>query len=164
MAGSIDVSRGPYTISADPERLDPVVIHGFLDRSYWAAGIPIDTVRRSLAGSLCFGLFHDATQIGFARVVTDRATFAWLCDVWIEESHRGEGLGHWLVETVLGHPDLQGLRRFILATRDAHSLYAELGFRAPAKPEAYMEIHRPEIYTSPRSSPSDAPTEDTGTR
>jgi GNAT superfamily N-acetyltransferase len=140
--------RGPYTISTDPRRLDETAVGRFLAQSYWAAGIPADTLRRSLAGSLCFGLFHGTDQIGFARVVTDRATFAWLCDVWIEEPHRGEGLGQWLVETVVAHPDLQGLRRFLLATRDAHSLYGRFGFQAPARPDAFMEIHRPEIYST----------------
>jgi GNAT superfamily N-acetyltransferase len=145
-AGIVETSRGAYTISTDPARLDAVAIERFLGQSYWAAGIPPDTLRRSLAGSLCFGLYAGGTQVGFARVVTDRATFAWLCDVWIEESHRGDGLGQWLVETVVGHPDLQGLRRFLLATRDAHSLYERFGFRSPARPEAFMEIHRPDIY------------------
>lgn len=149
--------RGPYTISTDPRRLDKSAIEGFLARSYWAAGIPPDTLRRSLAGALCFGLFHGTDQVGFCRVVTDRATFAWLCDVWIEEPHRGEGLGQWLVETVVAHPDLQGLRRFLLATRDAHSLYARCGFQAPARPDAFMEIYRPDIYRTTAGSPPPAP-------
>jgi predicted O-methyltransferase YrrM/GNAT superfamily N-acetyltransferase len=148
--------RGPYTISTDPRRLDESAVGRFLARSYWAAGIPADTLRRSLAGSLCFGLFHGTEPIGFCRVVTDRATFAWLCDVWIEEPHRGEGLGQWLVETVVAHPDLQGLRRFLLATRDAHSLYARCGFQAPARPDAFMEIYRPDIYRTTTGSPPPA--------
>ena len=157
MEGSVEHVRGPYTISTDPARLDAAAIHRFLDASYWAAGIPLDTLRRSLEGSLCFGLYHDGDQVGFARVVTDRATFAWLCDVWIEEPHRGEGLGQWLVETIVGHPDLQGLRRFLLATRDAHSLYARCGFQAPARPDAYMEMYRPDIHRSPAAVPQAEP-------
>jgi len=148
MEGCVEHVRGDYTISTDPRCLDAGAVERFLSHSYWAAGIPPDTLRRSLAGSLCFGLFHGGEQVGFARVVTDRATFAWLCDVWIEEAHRGAGLGQWLVETVVGHPDLQGLRRFLLATRDAHSLYARCGFRPPVRPDAFMEIHRPDIYRS----------------
>jgi len=155
-AGVVETSRGEYTISTDPARLDVAAIGRFLGQSYWAAGIPAETLRRSLAGAICFGLFHGTEQVGFCRVVTDRATFAWLCDVWIEEAHRGGGLGQWLVETVLAHPDLQGLRRFLLATRDAHSLYARCGFRPPVRPDAFMEIHRPDIYRA-AAAPTNAP-------
>jgi GNAT superfamily N-acetyltransferase len=142
----LELARGEYLISTDPARLDPVAIHQYLTRSYWAKGIPLDVVRRSLEGSLCFGLYHDSRQVGFARVITDRATFAYLGDVYVLEQHRGVGLGKWLMDTVFAHPALSGLRRFILATRDAHSLYARYGFTPLRNPAGYLEIHRPEIY------------------
>ena len=123
-----DLARGQYSITTDPQKLDLDAIHAFLSRSFWAEGIPKDTVARAMANSLCFGLFDGAGQIGFARVVTDRATYAYLCDVYVLESHRGLGLGKWLIETVMAHPDLQGLRRFQLVTRDAHGLYSRHGF------------------------------------
>ncbi len=144
-------SRGPYVVSDDPERLDRAAVHRFIaGRSYWAEGIPAELLARAIDHSLCFGLFHDGRQLGFARVVTDRATFGYLCDVFIEESRRGEGLGRWLVGCVLEHPDLQGLRRLALMTRDAHSLYADFGFRPMADPGRYLEIHRPDVYRGAR--------------
>jgi GNAT superfamily N-acetyltransferase len=118
--------------------LDLGVIHGFLKGSYWAAGIPEELVRRSIQGSLCFGLFEHQRQIGFARAVTDRATFAYLADVFVLESHRGRGLARRLMECVVAHPDLQGLRRWSLVTRDAHALYERFGFGALAHPERHM--------------------------
>ncbi|HEY6554316.1 MAG TPA: GNAT family N-acetyltransferase, partial [Vicinamibacteria bacterium] len=111
----------------------------FLARSYWAQGIPREVVDRSIEGSLAFGLFEDGAQVGFARVVTDRATFAYLADVYVLESRRGRGLGRWLVECVTAHPDLQGLRRFALVTRDAHDVYRPFGFEPLRAPERYME-------------------------
>ena len=121
------VSDG-WTISTDRARLNIDLIHGFLSRSsYWAYGRPLPTVQKSIDHSLCFGVYEGAQQVGFARVVTDYATFAWLCDVFIVESHRGLGLGKWLVQCVSDHPDLQELRLFMLATRDAHILYARYG-------------------------------------
>ena len=143
-----DAVREGYVISTDPARMDPVAIHAYLSRSYWAAGIPIETVRRALANSLCFGLFHGDSQVGLARVITDGATYAYLCDVYVLESHRGKGLGQWLMQVVTAHPDLQGLRRFGLATRDAHGLYEKFGFTALAHPDSHMEIVRPGLYTS----------------
>jgi GNAT superfamily N-acetyltransferase len=120
-----------YDISTDPERLDLDAIHGFLHTAYWSPGVTRDVVERSIAHSLPFGLYAPGgTQAGFARVVTDRSVFAYLGDVFVLPDHRGRGLGVWLVETVLAHPDLQGLRRFHLATWDAHSLYERFGFRA----------------------------------
>jgi GNAT superfamily N-acetyltransferase len=121
----LDRKKGRYSISTNPKRLDLDAIHGFLSRSFWAEGIPKKLVAKSIRNSLCFGLFHDRSQIGFARVITDRATFAYLCDVYILEPHRGKGLSKWLVEAVMAHPDLQGLRRFQLVTRDAfrHGMY-----------------------------------------
>lgn len=121
--------RGPYTISTDHARLDLAAIHDFLSTaSYWAQGRAFETVSRAVENSLPFGLYLDDRLIGFARVVTDYATFAWLADVYVLDEFRGEGLGKWLVETVMSHPDLQALRRWILATRDAHGLYRQYGF------------------------------------
>ena len=140
------LTKGPYWISTDPQRLDIDAIHAFLSRSFWAEGIPKELVEKAIANSLSFGLFDDGSQVGFARVVTDRATFAYLCDVYVLESHRGRGLGKWLIEAVMAHPDLQALRRFQLVTRDAHSLYAPYGFAAPSDPEWQMEIFHPGIY------------------
>jgi GNAT superfamily N-acetyltransferase len=133
-------------VSTDDARLDLDVIHGYLERSYWAEGIPRETVERSLRHSLNFGLYEDKQQIGFARVVTDRATYAYLADVFVLETHRGHGLSKLLMEAVMSHPDLQGLRRFSLATRDAHGLYRQFGFAALAAPERFMEIAHPGLY------------------
>jgi GNAT superfamily N-acetyltransferase len=134
-----EVRRGDYLISTDPARLDLDSIYGYLSGSYWAAGRPREVVARSLRASLCFGLYHGASQVGLARVVTDCATFAWLCDVFVLEEHRGRGLGVWLIDVVVGHPELQGLRRIMLATRDAHGLYARHGFTPITAPERWME-------------------------
>ena len=131
--------RGDYLISTDRARLDLAVIHGYLDRSYWAAGRPAEVVRRSIEHSLPFGLYHGERQIGFARVVTDYATFAWLADVFVLEEFRGQGLAKWLTEVIVAHPELQGLRRLVLATRDAHGLYRRVGFGELECPECWME-------------------------
>jgi len=140
--------RGHLRVSTDPARLQLEVIHAFLSRqSYWAAGIPRDVVERSIRGSLGFGLYDDDRQVGFARVVTDCATFAYLADVFVLETHRGRGLGDWMIGCVLAHPDLQGLRRFHLGTRDAHALYARHGFVPLKHPSRFMEIHRPDVYS-----------------
>jgi GNAT superfamily N-acetyltransferase len=141
-----DVTKGQYRITTDPQKLDLDAIHAFLSRSYWAEGIPKQTVVKAMANSLCFGLLDGGDQVGFARVVTDRATFAYLCDVYVLESHRGRGLGKWLIETVMAHADLQGLRRFQLATRDAHGLYSRHGFETPTNPDRHMEIVKPGMY------------------
>lgn len=138
--------RAEYTVSTDPSRLDLAEVHAFLTTCYWSPGISREMVERAVAGSLCFGLYHGEAQVGFARVITDGATFAYLCDVYVLEAHRGRGLGEWLMQVVLEHPDLQGLRRFVLVTRDAHGLYQRLGFAALARPGSYMEIHRPDAY------------------
>ncbi len=138
--------RDGCTITTEAAALDVDLIHGYLTDSYWAKGIPLETVRRSLEHSVNFGLFEGGRQLGFARVVTDRATFAYLADVFVLESHRGRGLAKWLMETVLDHPELQGLRRWILATRDAHGLYAKFGFTPLAAPGRFMERHDPEAY------------------
>jgi GNAT superfamily N-acetyltransferase len=141
-----DLTKGDYRITTDADKLDLDAIHAYLSRSFWAEGIPKETVARSIANSLCFGLFDRYAQVGFARVVTDRATYAYLCDVYVLESHRGRGLGKWLVETVMAHPDLQGLRRFQLVTRDAHGLYRRHGFETPDHPERQMEIFKHGMY------------------
>ena len=142
----MEQTRGDYTISTDPARMNVDAIHAYLSRSYWAEGVPREIVERSLLGSLTFGLFHRGAQVGLARVVTDRATFAYLCDVYVLEEHQRRGLGRWLIETVMAHPDLQGLRRFSLVTRDAHALYSTFGFSALASPGGHMEIVRPGLY------------------
>ena len=133
-----DITSARYRITTDLERLDIDAIHAYLSRSFWAEGIPKATVATSIANSLCFGLFDGDTQVGFARVVTDRATYAYLCDVYVLETHRGQGLGKWLIETVMAHPDLQGLRRFQLVTRDAHGLYRRHGFPWPGPRRARL--------------------------
>lgn len=138
--------QGEFVITTDPQRLDLDVIHRELAASYWAAGIPRDVVERAVAHSINFGLLHAERQIGCARVVTDRATFAYLADVFVLDEFRGRGLGKWLVRTIREHPELHGLRRWMLVTRDAHGLYEPLGFRPLAHPERVMEIHDPSIY------------------
>ena len=138
--------RGNFTISTDPAKLDRETIHRFLASSYWATSIPREVVDRSIDDSLSFGLYEDGRQIGFARVITDSATFAYLADVFVLESHRGQGLATWLMESILAHPRLQGLRRWMLGTQDAHGLYAKYGFTAVQSPEIWMEIHRPDVY------------------
>ena len=143
----IESQRNGYAISTNKRRLDVSAIHAYLTRSYWSPGIPKAIVEKAIAGSLCFGLFSErGNQVGFARMVTDCATFAYLADVYVLEEHRGKGLGKWIVETILAHPSLQGLRRILLATRDAHQLYAQFGFEPLANPESLMSIHRPNVY------------------
>lgn len=132
-----------FEISTDPARLQLDAVAAALAESYWAVGRSRATIERALANSLCFGLYQHARQIGLARVITDRATFAYLCDVYVLEGYRGRGLGKWLVATVMSHPDLQGLRRWSLATRDAHGLYRQVGFQALKTPENWMEIFNP---------------------
>jgi GNAT superfamily N-acetyltransferase len=149
--------QGDFLISTDARLLDLSVIHDFLaNRSYWSPGVPIDTVRRAVEGSLSFGLYEHSRQIGFARVVTDRATFAWLCDVFVLEEYRGRGLSKWLIGCVTSHPSLQGLRRFMLGTRDAHTLYSRFGFKPLADPARILEVHRPGIYLHSEKSTSES--------
>lgn len=138
--------RGDYEISTDPARMDIGSIHAYLSQSYWSPGIPLATVERALANSVVFGLFHLSRQVGFARVVTDKATFAYLADVYVLDEHRGKGLAKWLMEVIQGHDDLQGLRRFMLATRDAHGLYRQFGFGDLVKPSIIMEKLNPDVY------------------
>jgi GNAT superfamily N-acetyltransferase len=144
-------SRDGFTISTDSSRLDRPAMREFLAASYWSPGIPQDVLDRALEGSLCFGLYErdlqkGERQIGFARAITDRATFAYVADVYVLEEYRGRGLALWLMQTVMGHSELQGLRRWMLLTRDAHALYRKVGFADAARPERIMEIARPDIY------------------
>jgi N-acetylglutamate synthase-like GNAT family acetyltransferase len=146
-------SKGGYEIGTDAARVDVEVVHGFLADSYWAKGIPVETVRRSIENSLCFGVYHDKQQVGFARIISDHATFAYLADVFILPAYRGRGLSQWLMECIMGHPDLQGLRRWMLATQDAHGLYAKFGFTHLKSLDSWMEIHRPDIYARSAEKP-----------
>jgi GNAT superfamily N-acetyltransferase len=136
-----------YSISSDRSRLDVGMIHAYLSQSYWSPGIPRAVVERAIANSLCFGVFEGDEQVGFARVVTDRATFAYLADVFVLEAHRGKGLSKALMREIKAHPELQGLRRWLLATRDAHDLYRQFGFKELGNPSRIMEVHDPDAYT-----------------
>lgn len=136
-----------YVIDTDPKNLDVDVIHGFLGASYWAKDIPRSVVEKSIRHSLCFGIYHETKQIGFARVITDYATFAYLADVFVVASHRGKGLSKWLMGCIQSHPELQNLRRWMLSTLDAHGLYKQFGFNVTAKPERLMEIVDMDIYS-----------------
>ncbi|HEY0611770.1 MAG TPA: GNAT family N-acetyltransferase [Chitinophaga sp.] len=142
----MQVQSGEFSISTDRDKLDLDLIHSFLSNTYWAKGIPRSTVERSLQHSLCFGLYHEQQQTGFARVITDYTTFAYLADVFIIPSYRGKGLSKWLIKTILEHPELQGLRRWLLATADAHGLYTQFGFTPLPHPERFMQIHYPDVY------------------
>jgi GNAT superfamily N-acetyltransferase len=142
--------RDEYTISTDRPLLNIGLIHNFLSHtSYWATGRSLETVQRSIEHSLSFGVFKHGEQVGFARVVTDYATFAWLADVFILDEHRGKGLGEWLSEVIVSHPDLQGFRRWVLATKDAHELYRRVGFRELHRPERWMERPDPNMQENP---------------
>lgn len=137
--------RDAFEVSTDPHRLDVLAIHEFLSqRAYWAIGRPLETVLRSLQNSLCFGVYHNDRQIGLARVITDYATYAYLCDVYILEEYRGNGLGIWLIDSVLKHPGLQNLRKFSLTTRDAQELYRRFGFTEVTEPQRYMNLRQRE--------------------
>jgi GNAT superfamily N-acetyltransferase len=140
-------SKGDYEISTDPARIDVALVHEFLANSYWAKGIPLETVQLSIENSIPFGVYHGQQLVGFARIISDRATFAYLADVFVLPSHRGRGLSRWLMECIVSHPDLQGLRRWMLATQDAHGLYAKFGFKPIRNSERWMERYDSEIYT-----------------
>ena len=140
------VAGASYEIDTDKARLDRALIHRFLMRSHWAKGIPRDVLERAIEQSLVFGLYCDGCQVGFARIVTDRATFAYLADVFVVEAERGKGLGRYLVEAILAHPDLQRLRRWLLVTRDAQNLYQRCGFAAPPGSYIFLERVDREIY------------------
>lgn len=138
--------KNGYELSDDKSKLDHDFIHYELSRSYWSEEIPRSLTEKAAAHSLCIGVYKDGVQVAYARVVSDFATFGYLCDVLVAESHRGAGLGKWMMECIMAHPELQGLRRFMLATRDAHSLYERFGFHTPENPEKLMEIVYPGMY------------------
>lgn len=138
----------PYYITTDINAFDLKQVHAWISATYWAKDIPFDILARSFENSLAFGLFHDdGRQVGCARMITDRATFAYLGDVYIDGSCRRNKLGRWLMDAIMAHPELQGLRRMMLATSDMHALYRQVGFKDLAKPEIIMEIARPDIYS-----------------
>jgi GNAT superfamily N-acetyltransferase len=140
-------TRGEYQISTEQTQLDLERIHHHLStQAYWSLGIPREVVERAFRNSVSFGVYRAEEQVGWARVVSDRATFAYLADVFILPEHRGRGLSKWLMECVLAHPELQGLRRWMLATRDAHPLYAQFGFTPIPHPERFMQLHFPDVY------------------
>jgi len=142
--------RDSYVITTDPARIDAAAIHAYLVGSYWAEGIPLETVKRSLAHSINFAILAGDALAGFGRVITDRATFGYLGDVFVLEAHRGRGLSKWLMRCIDEHPELQGFRRWVLLTRDAHGLYRQFGYQPPAKPDRYMERHSPDVYKPKR--------------
>jgi len=144
----IEYRRDDFTISTDRARLDIDSIYHFLTNCYWSKGIPKEVVSRSIKHSLCFGIYNEEGQVGFARVISDYATFAYIGDVFVLEPYRGHGLSKWLMQCIVGHPRLQGLRRWTLATRDAHGLYSQFGFKPLASPDRWMERHDPEVYAS----------------
>ena len=143
--------RDGYTISTDRARLDLGAIHAFLSTAYWSPGLPLEVLVRAIEDSLCFGIYHGDAQAGFGRVVTDRATFGYLCDVFVLEPHRGRGLSKWLMECIDQHPELQGFRRWMLFTRDAHGLYRQFGYTPLAAPDRCMERWDPEVYRQGRA-------------
>lgn len=155
-------SKEDYVISTAPSRLQIQVIHDFLRESYWAKGIPLAIVQRSIANSLCFGVYKQEQQIGFARIISDYTTFAYLADVFILEPFRGQGLSRWLMEMIVSHPQLQGLRRWMLATRDAHELYRKFGFENIRSPEVLMERLVPDIYSRHKAEINKGMTEQEG--
>lgn len=131
-----------YRISSQTQDMNVNIIHGFISHSYWAKDIPLTLMKTAIENSLCFGIFdQDNQQVAFARMITDRATFAYLSDVFVVEQHRGKGLSKWLIQAILAHPELQGIRRMLLATSDAHGLYQQFGFKALTSPAIFMEIH-----------------------
>jgi len=138
-----------YELTDDQTRIDGVAAHAYLTRSYWSPGIPLATVQRALAGSLCVAVLHQGEQVAFARVISDRATFAWLADVYVLEDHRGLGLSKAMVLALQAHPELQGLRRWALHTLDAHGLYQQLGWNKPAYPERMLERLFTNLYPVP---------------
>lgn len=143
----LEQAVGPYTVSDDPARLDLRAIHAYLTRSYWSAGIPAETVERAIQSSLCIGAYDRAgAQVGLVRLISDQATYCYVCDVYVLEEHRGRGLSKAMLAMGLDHPMLQGLRRWSLVTNDAHGLYRQFGFAAVAQPDRHMERVQPDIY------------------
>ncbi|GHB69756.1 N-acetyltransferase [Psychrosphaera saromensis] len=136
-----------YKTSSDLKDMDLTTIHGFISNSYWAKNIPLNTMEKAINNSLCFGVFTECgRQVAFARMITDSATFAYLADVFVSKEHRGKGLSKLIMQDIIKHPDLQGIRRMVLATSDAHSLYEQFGFKALSSPESFMELHQLDVY------------------
>jgi N-acetylglutamate synthase-like GNAT family acetyltransferase len=148
--GITEWKNGSYIISSDKSKIDVGEVHQFLSQSYWAENIPKKIVKKSIDNSLCFGVYYHEKQVGFARVISDFATFAYLADVFILPAERGKGLSKWLMQVIVEHPELQGLRRFTLATRDAHKLYSQFGFTVFDKPDRWMQRHEPDVYKNVR--------------
>ncbi len=149
MNNNSEVVKDSYLISDDPSKIDILVVHQYLSKeSYWAKDIPLEVVRKSINNSLCFGLYTANKQVGFARLVTDKATFAYLADVFILPEHRGKGLSKWLMQTIHAHRHLQGLRRWLLGTKDAHTLYEQFGWTrfGDEQKERFMQYHNPDVY------------------
>lgn len=145
----IELHKNDFTISTDPSKLDVDAIHRFLStEAYWCLNIPKEKVKLSIEHSLCFGVYHQGKQIGFARVISDYSTIAYLGDVYVLDDYRGQGISKWLMETIMSHPNLQGLRRWILLTGDAHGLYHQFGWTELADPSKWMELHNPNVYRS----------------
>ena len=142
----MEYQKDDFVITTDKGKIDTAYVHQFLTNCYWAQNIPYENVQRRIDGAICFGLFHQQQQVGFARVITDEESFAYLADVFIDEQYRGKGLSKWLMEVVLSYPTFQGFRRFILATRDAHGLYEQYGFKSLAFPDRWMEIYKADVY------------------
>ena len=154
----MEQKHGEYLVSDEPGLLDAVAIHAYLSRSYWSENIPLVTVRHALEGSLCIGTYGpDGKQVGLMRIITDHATFAYLCDVYVLEEHRRRGLSKAMLALVMRHPRLQGLRSWNLRTRDAHGLYAQFGFKPVDHPESYMILRFPDVYGPPRKVKSGLP-------
>lgn len=139
-------TKNDYNITTDKNKIQHDIVHHFLSHSYWAEGISKEVVEQSIKGALCFAILHGEKQVGFARVITDEATFAYLADVFVLDEYRGKGLSKWLMEVIMSYPTLQGLRRFMLATRDAHGLYAQFGFVPMTNADRWMQIHKPDVY------------------
>jgi GNAT superfamily N-acetyltransferase len=149
MNTTAELSKDGYLLSTDKQKLDTGTIHQYLsNETYWAPGVPLEVVQRSIDNSVCFGIYHNGNQVGFARVVTDKATFAYLADVFVLPAHRGKGLSKWMIGFIHDHPELQGLRRWLLGTRDAHGLYRQLGWTDISAELAgrFMQIHNPDVY------------------
>jgi GNAT superfamily N-acetyltransferase len=147
---AVEYRRNEFVVSTDRERLDLNVVYDFLTNCYWAKGIPREVVERSIEGALCFGIYDgEGAQVGFARVISDFATIAYIGDVFVLETHRGRGLSKWLMECIVQHPALQNLRRWLLTTRDAHGLYSQFGFTPVKAPERFMELFDPNVYDTP---------------
>jgi GNAT superfamily N-acetyltransferase len=141
-----------YEVSTAANRLDVEAIHAFLSTTYWSPGVPLEIVQRAVRNSVCVGAYDATSQVGFARMVTDKATFAYLADVYVLPEHRGRGLSKQMLSTLLALPELEGLRRVLLVTRDAHGLYGGLGFTLLANPSRFMELHNPNAYDPPASA------------